>query len=144
MLCYVKSVAELHDIELVERVEHPRRKKTPKRFDNSLVYETVGSRDFVSTSDRFKITIYFPVLDTFLNEMSRRFDHKNIELMKAIQACHPCSNNFLALNDLKALIDNYNLDERAITVEATLAKTMTTENNFSNTSEVLLFLMSLP
>lgn len=76
-----------------------------------VVYESVSSRSYATTSDQFKLTIYFPVIDAFLNEMSHRFDQKNIEIMKSIQACYPCSNNFLSISNLKPLIDNYNLDE---------------------------------
>ena len=145
LLPYVHSVAELYDIEIEEvRARPSRRKKAPRNSDDFVVYESTGSRDVRTCSDHFKQTLYYLVLDAFLNEMSRRFDEKNIEIMKAIQACHPHSSNFLHTSDLKPLIDNYHLDEDSIAVEVSMATHMLSAKELSHTSEVLVFLTSLP
>ena len=41
--------------------------------------------------------------------------------MKAIQGCHPSSSSFLYQPVLKPLLDNYNLDEDSIYIEAGMA-----------------------
>ena len=41
--------------------------------------------------------LFSSVLDAFLDEISRRFDQKNIETMHAIQVCNPQSQSFLYL-----------------------------------------------
>ena len=54
-------------------------------------------------------------------ELSQCFNQKNLDLMYAIQACHPQSKNFLNLSILKPLIDIYDLQIDALTVETTFA-----------------------
>ena len=34
---------------------------------------------------------FFPVLDAFLAELNRRFNENNVDIMRAIQACNPCT-----------------------------------------------------
>ena len=138
---YSQSIAELHGIEVlpVQR----RQRKLPKHLDG-LVLETIGTRPHASCSDDCKKTIYFPVLDAFLSEMSRRYDEKNIGIMRALQACHPLSNNFFSSSALIPLIDAYNLDEEAINVEAGLAKRILEKNESLNSiSDVILSLTLL-
>lgn len=43
----------------------------------------------------YKLNAYYPVLGSFLVEAKQHFTSKNIEIMKAIQACNPLSSNFL-------------------------------------------------
>ena len=98
---YSQSIAELHGIEVlpVQR----RQRKLPKHSDGPVL-ETIDSRPHASCSDDYKKTIYFPVLDAFLSEMSRRFDEKNIGIMRALQACHPLSNNLFSSSALIPLV----------------------------------------
>ena len=104
---------------------------------DGLVLETVGSRQLIPCSDDYKKSIYFPVLDAFLSELSRRFDEKNVDIMRAIQACNPLSSNFLCL---LPLVEGYGLDGDAIDVEAKLGK-RTLENN--DASDVISSLIAL-
>ena len=68
------------------------------------------------------MTIKSSILDTFLVEIKERFTSKNMDIMKAIQACSPQSDDFLDVEMLKLLADNYNLDIPSLILEATLAK----------------------
>ena len=70
---------------------HSRRKWPPRCFDDSLLYQSTGCREELTTSNELKKELYFPVLDAFLMKIDKRFDNKNTEIMKAIQACHPSS-----------------------------------------------------
>ena len=101
--------------------------------------ETVRSRQLIPCSDDYKKSIYFPVLDAFLSELSRRFDEKNVDIMRAIQACNPLSSNFLCL---LPLIEGYGLDGDAIDVEAKLAK-RTLEKDINDASDVISSLIAL-
>ena len=62
--------------------------------------ETVGSRDHLSTSEEYKCHFHLPILDQFLAELSNRFDHKNIVVMKGVSSCTPSSSLFLSLKEL--------------------------------------------
>lgn len=102
--CYAKDVAELHSI-VVESICQSRRKKHPTRLSECMILESTGHREPLSTSVSYKTSLDYPVLVVFLAELSQRLDQKNLDLMHAIQACHPQSENFLNLSILQPLID---------------------------------------
>ena len=58
--------------------------------------------------------------------------------MDAIQACHPQSENFLNLSILQPLIDTYDLQVDALTVETTLAKQTLKGKDLNCISDVFL------
>jgi len=68
--------------------------RLPKRFDDSVVVESTGSRECQSTSDEYKVNVYLPVLDRFLLELKECFTTRNMKIMNAIQACNPHSKDF--------------------------------------------------
>ena len=61
-------------------------------------------------SPDYKVSLYFPVLDCFLLELKQRFTDKNMEIMKAIHACQPMSNNFLDMHELQPTVETYGLN----------------------------------
>ena len=76
---YVKDIANLHGI----MEESPRpclRHVLPQRLQDGVVLESTGTRSVVSSSlfDQYKITLYFPVLDTMISQLERRFSSKNL------------------------------------------------------------------
>ena len=89
------SIAELHDIEPSLPVK-TRQKRCPKHFEDGVILDSIGSRESVSCDQEYKVSIFFPVLDAVIAEISRPFDQKNIEIMHAIQACNPKSEKFLS------------------------------------------------
>ena len=121
MFSYVQQVADLNEIAVTE-CQRRRQKRLPSRFEEGVILESVGSRESTSTSDDYKITVYFPVLDSFLVELKEQFNSQNVEIMKAIQACSPQSSSFLDPISLIALTENYNLDHASLSMEAKLAK----------------------
>ena len=84
---YCENVAKLHNIPKATS----RSRRLPKRFDDGIILETTGIRD---ESDNYKINLYYPVLDSFLCELKRRFSDKNKDIMRALQACCPTSQLF--------------------------------------------------
>ncbi len=139
---YSQSIAGLHCIELFPPVQ-TRQRRLPRHWDG-LVLETTGARHHLSTSDDYNRAIYYPVLDAFLSEMSRRFDEKNVNIMQAIQACNPHSMNFFSSSALLPLIEAYDLDEDAIEMEAKLArKTLGKKDNVNTIIDVISSLIPL-
>ena len=53
--------------------------------------ETTGARNAVDSSEDLKVHLYFPIPDAIILELQRRFDDKNLDLMKAFQCCDPVS-----------------------------------------------------
>ncbi len=94
---YAVSVSEHRAIE----VEAPQRRQSrqPRRLEDTIVLASSGHREAPATncSEHFKVTLYYAVLDAFLSELKRRFDSKNLQIMRAVQACSPESRNIFAV-----------------------------------------------
>ena len=138
---YVQDVATLHHID-VSTSRPQRQRQVPRRLEDGFVLDTTGSRDVLSTSEQFKISVYFPILDAMLSELDHRFTDKNLELMRAIQACHPQSIHFLQQDKVLPLANSYSLNSDCLSMECSLVK-RTLKNDIENISDLLLELRSL-
>ena len=139
---YVQDVASLHNIQT--EVPRPQRsRQLPRRYDDGLVMETIGSRDGFMTSEHLKVSVYFPILDAMLSELDRRFAEKNLEHMRSIQVCSPRSPNFLRPNSIRTLAESYGLDMGSLSVECSLAKPTLLGKDMHSIADVLLELSSL-
>lgn len=122
---YIADVASLHDINL----EETRQRRRPRRMDEFASSSSIGHRDSLDSSQSLKLNIYFPVLDTILSEIDRRFTSINLGIMKSLQACHPLSETFLELSQFDDLTSMYNVDTILLETECLLAKkTFSTQN----------------
>lgn len=100
---YLSSLSfslKLHDIDVTDDSHIRRKRKRPRRLEDSVILETVGSHNNVSISDHFQRELLFPIIDKFLLELNSRFNETNILIMKGISSCTPSSTTFLSLNDL--------------------------------------------
>ena len=104
---YAKSVAELRGIDTTTHSNEQRRRQLPRRLEDVFVLESTGSRHIATSLEPYKVDLYYPVLDSFLAEINHRFTSQNVQLMKAIQACSPHSNNFLDPESLTAISEAY-------------------------------------
>lgn len=118
---YAVSVSQ-HRAIAVE-VPQRRQSKQPRRLEDTVVLASSGHRESPPTncSEHFKVTLYYAVLDMFISELKRRINPKNLQIMRAVQACNPESSNFLQSDDLSALTETYGIDADAVSVEAHLA-----------------------
>ena len=136
LFTYVENVANLHTIDEVG--PRPRRKRLlPNRLQDAVVLEYTGSMEVWTTNQQFKVALYYPILDAFLTELKRRFNDRNVNIMRAIQACSPVSTHFLELDYLQPLADCYDLDCVALRIEAVLAKCTLTKKKMECTAAVL-------
>ena len=119
---YAKKVAELNSIEISATVQSQRQRQKPCCFEDGIVCQSTGARDILSSSQHYKVNIYFPVLVSILIELRNRFSHNNIEIMKAISSINPQSKTFLDASTLEPLTIPYNLDYDCVCMEAVLAK----------------------
>ena len=119
---YAVSVSQHRTIE----VEAPKKRQSrqPRRLDDTIVDTSLGHREAppINCSEHFKVTLYFAVLDAFLSELKKRFDSKNLQIMKSVQACSPQSTSFLQSDDLSGFTEAYGIDADAVAVEAPLAR----------------------
>ena len=93
---YSKTVAGHTGIN--NAFQNKRYARVPKRVEDILDFESIGSRRSLNSVELYKVNVYYQVLNTFISEMKRRFTTQNFEIMKAIQACSPDSDMFLDAN----------------------------------------------
>ena len=82
-------------VELADSLANQRKRALLSRLNDCAVYESIGSRTILSCETGYKIGFYYPVLDAFLSELNKHFSKNNVALIKAINACSPCSDSFL-------------------------------------------------
>ena len=86
---YAKKVTELHSIEINATVQSQRQRQPPRHFEDGIVCQSTTETDILSSSQHYKVNIYFPVLDSILMELKNRFSHNNNKIMKAISSINP-------------------------------------------------------
>ena len=134
---YAVSVSQHRAIEV--QVQQKRQSRQPRRLEDTIVATSLGHREApaVNCSEHFKVTLYYAVLDAFLSELKKRFNSKNLRIMKAVQACNPQSTCFLQSDDLSGLTEAYGIDADAIAVEAPLAKASLRGKEMDSVGDVL-------
>ena len=141
---YVEGIANMHSIEKSPHNHlSVRHRKPPQHLQSSIVLESTGSREPITCCEEYRSKFFFPILDTFISELGKRFDDKNISIMRAIQACNPNSTSFLSVAALQPLIVSYDLSVEEIEMEAILAKRTLENKNLAGISDVLLSLLPL-
>ena len=142
LFSYAQSVAEVKHIPITNP-QPPRQRQLPKHLQGGIVLAPTGTREILSTSQQYRVNLYFPVLDAFLAELGHRFSQENIEIMRAIQAFNPDSEHFLDHTHLKPIALTYSLDYRLLRMESTLAKRTLAKAEMETVGDVLLELTPL-
>ena len=141
---YAKRVAEVNNVVISTVNSRSRRQRQlPRRFEDGVICESTGSREIMSSSQHYKVNVYFPVLDSILSELKSRFNHSNIEIMKAISSINPQSKNFLDPSTLKPLASVYNLDYNCLSMEVILAKKTLANYELKKVNDFFLELLPL-
>ena len=66
-----------------------RQKSLSSRLSGYCTLSTVGQREVERDKDMFRTSFFYPVIDSMLNELDRRFSNTNCELMRSIQSQPP-------------------------------------------------------
>lgn len=143
---YAVIVSKHHNVDVELRKKSKRQSRLPGRLDDGLVCTPVGHRTSSggvvnncsdSTSEHLKITLFYPMLDAFILELNKQFSFENIQIMQAIQACNPKSDNFLNSDKLVGIAQKYNIDTETMNEETTLAKVALKDKAMENIDDVL-------
>lgn len=135
LFAYAESVAELHGID-VTGPRPSRKRKLPSRLYEAVILESIGSSESLTTSQQFKVDLYYPILDAFLMELNQRFTERNVNIMRAIRACSPQCTQFLEPAQLQPLIDCYSLDCESLKMESALAKRTLVSKTMESVADV--------
>jgi len=135
---YITESASFFGIDVTPR--RPRRmRQVPRRLQEGILLESTGYREATTTSTEFKVAVYFPILDSMINEIHKRFDHKNVALMKAVHSCNPSSSSFLEIENILPLAEAYNFfDKTLLGMECTLASRTLADKELETINDVLL------
>ena len=136
------NVAKSKNIE-VEISPQRRKRCLSTRLCDGIVMESTGNRELPSEIDNLKTCVYYPVLDFLISDMKKRFNKKNMMLLKSIHACAPDSNSFLDADVLLPMAKFYNLDLSAFHMEVTLAKRCLEKKPMDNVINILAELSPL-
>ena len=102
----------------------------------TVILESTGSHEQLTTSQQFKVSLYYPILDAFLIELNHRFGERNVKLMRVIHACDPQSSQFLKPEQIQPLVDYYSLDSESVRMESRLSKQTLNKKKLNNTADV--------
>ena len=83
----IEAFAKHHDIEVLSSAR-PQRQRRPPSLDNYfLTADSIGASEMPgSSSESYKISMYFPTIDVILSEMNECFSNANLLLMKGVDA----------------------------------------------------------
>uniref|UniRef100_A0A672I8P6 TTF-type domain-containing protein n=1 Tax=Salarias fasciatus TaxID=181472 RepID=A0A672I8P6_SALFA len=84
----------------IQSTEKKRSQTVSSRLGGFVIASTWGQRkcmegDKDADKDAFRRTIFYPIVDTILGELDRRFSKDNCDIMRGIQALDPKSKTFL-------------------------------------------------
>ena len=82
-------------------------KRVPRRYDDSLVHESVGHRVAVDSNKAFRLHVFLPIIDNLVGELERRFSDSSITVMLGVQVLTPKHSTFLQKDKLVAFADLY-------------------------------------
>lgn len=141
---YASDIANMHEISTELNLRSSRKRRRPEHLDDSIITDTVGFREPISSSSHFKTKLYLPVLDQFLAEMDRRFSLSNSVILKGVATCCPSSSVFLSFLNMKPFSELYGLDVTTLEAEVTLFSQQhsSVSPNLSTTTDLACYLHS--
>jgi hypothetical protein len=109
----------------------------PQRFQDCIVTTSVGHREYNNSEENFRITMYFPTIDSILIELNERFSCGNIEIANSIASLSAAHEKFLDVQILQPLINHLQLEKNMITNEISVIKHMIKDKNLSTALDLL-------
>ena len=91
--------------------------KPTSRFKNCSITTTIG-REEIGGKSKYRISIFYPVIDSVLLEMNNRFSKTNVEILRAISSLLSTDSSiFLEIEELKSLCMMLQCDIRLLNNE---------------------------
>ena len=120
-----------------ESIRTRRQKAIPSRFKNCFVTTSVGHRDYLTTEEDFRLSMYFPTIDCMLVELKERFSCHNLRIATSVAALSPVNEKFLDIEILEPLIGHLSLEKNAIHNEISVIKPMIKDTKLSTILDIL-------
>jgi hypothetical protein len=113
-----------NNIDLNVKMKVRRTRTTSTRLNNSLITSTIGQREEIDNKNKYRMLIFYPVIDSILLEMNDRFSKTNMEILRGISSLSPDSSTFLEIEELKALCAMSQCDIQLLNNEIQVLKPM--------------------
>lgn len=113
-----------YNIDLNAKLKERRLKSTSTRFANCFITSTIGQREEIDNKNKYRISTFYPVIDSILIEMKDRFSKTNMEILRSISSLSPDSPTFLEIEELKAFCVMLQFDIHALNNEIQVLKPM--------------------
>ncbi|CAF4769458.1 unnamed protein product [Rotaria sp. Silwood1] len=101
-----------NDVNMNGSIRMRRKKTIPTRFKNGIVTLSVGHRDYNTSEENFRVTMYFPTIDSILIELNERFSCHNLQIANSISSLSPMNEKFLDTEMLQPLKDHLRLEKK--------------------------------
>jgi hypothetical protein len=125
-----------HGINMHESVRMRRQKKF-HHILKTIVTTTVGHRNYNTTEEDLRTTMYFPTIDSILIESNERFSYHTLEIANIIASLSPINEKFLDIQILQPLIDHLSLEKNMITNGISVIKPMIKNTKLSTVFDLL-------
>ncbi|CAF4961518.1 unnamed protein product [Rotaria sp. Silwood1] len=132
-----------NDVNMNGSIRMRRQKTISTRFKNCVVTSSVGHRDYNTSEENFRVTMYFPTIDSILIELNERFSCHNLQIANSISSLSPMNEKFLDTEMLQPLIDHLRLEKNMIINEISVIKPMIKNTKLSTTLDLLNELKSM-
>jgi hypothetical protein len=137
-----------NNIDLNIKIKERRTRRTSTRFENCIITCTVGQREEIDNKNKYRVFVFYPVIDSILLEMNDRFSTTNLEILRSISSLSPDSTAFLKIEELKALCvmleSDISLLNNEIEVLKPMLKQLKPKNMIDLYFEVLPFRQAFP
>ncbi|CAM4819981.1 unnamed protein product [Rotaria magnacalcarata] len=113
-----------NNIDLNNKMKERRARKTSTRFNNCLITCTIGQREEINNKNKYRIFVFYPVIDSILIEINDRFSKTNMDILRSVSSLSPDSSKFLEIDELKALCVMLKSDIQLLNNEIQVLKPM--------------------
>lgn len=113
-----------NNIDFCAQVKLRRTRTISTRFKNCIVTSTIGQRDEFNNENIYRISIFYPVIDSIMIEMEDRFSKTNVEILRSVSSLSPDSAMFLDLQELRSLATMLQCDIPSLSNEIQVLKPM--------------------
>lgn len=120
----------------VETGEKKRAQKVSTKLGGSYVTCAIGLRKGNEDKDTFRQGLLYPILDSLVAEMERRFSKMNCSVMRGVQALNPKSSTFLHDDQVFGLSEIYGCDREDLTHELHQARRILTRKAESGAAQL--------
>jgi hypothetical protein len=139
----ISNFCKEHDIDLLSTSKERRIATVSSRFKDAFINSSIGQCDNINDEDKYRINLYYPLLDSILIELNDRFSSQNMEILNGISALCPDAENFLQMEVLKPFAAQMKVDFCLLCNEIQVLKSMLKDSKLKTIVDLYVELLPL-